>query len=498
MTERWEEVARVFGLAMDAPFEARAAILDEACGDDDALREEVEELLAADATGDDIVGKLGDVVAALAPGLDRDDALGEVGLASGQVIDGRYALGEVLGRGGMGIVVAAEHESLGEAVAIKVLKPAAMENERARQRFLREARAAAGIQNPHVVKVRDVGQLPSGAPYLVMDRLRGVDLAAVIAQRGPLPVVEACLIALQVCEALATAHASGVVHRDIKPGNIFLERATHGDLSVKLLDFGISKVSPDGDDEVLTGTSDLVGSPAYMSPEQLRASRDVDARADIWSLGVVLYEMLSGARPFRADSVADVSMMILVEPPPPLGEGLPPALLRIVEHCLCKRREGRFATVGEVAVALAPFCRAEGQRHVRRIRAVLGEGASEETSVDLADTVAAAPLEVERPERRPAPSRLPWVVAAGAVGLVAVLALRDPAARTHPTTPTSNSSTVAPAALSAAPSASVSSPVSSATVSTTKPEPASPTLPPAAPRIAPRPAPTIDPYATRP
>ncbi|MEM1034422.1 MAG: serine/threonine-protein kinase, partial [Myxococcota bacterium] len=253
---------------MDAPLSERPAILERACGDDASLRAEVEALLDADAAGDDdVMAGLGAAVAAVAGEVDDTAVeLAEVGLARGAMVDGRYEVKEVLGRGGMGVVVGAEHTGLGEPVALKVLKPGAMTSERARRRFIREARAAAKMRSPHVVAVRDVGTLSSGAPYLVMDRLHGVDLATVIEQRGALPVDEASLIVLQVCEALATAHRRGVIHRDIKPANIFLERAEHGEVAVKLLDFGISKVVDEGD--TLTGTSDLVGSPAYMSPEQ--------------------------------------------------------------------------------------------------------------------------------------------------------------------------------------------------------------------------------------
>ncbi|MEM9877457.1 MAG: serine/threonine-protein kinase, partial [Myxococcota bacterium] len=375
---------------MDAPLSERPAILERACGDDASLRAEVEALLDADAAGDDdVMAGLGAAVAAVAGEVDDTAVeLAEVGLARGAMVDGRYEVKEVLGRGGMGVVVGAEHTGLGEPVALKVLKPGAMTSERARRRFIREARAAAKMRSPHVVAVRDVGTLSSGAPYLVMDRLHGVDLATVIEQRGALPVDEASLIVLQVCEALATAHRRGVIHRDIKPANIFLERAEHGEVAVKLLDFGISKVVDEGD--TLTGTSDLVGSPAYMSPEQLRASRDVDVRADVWSLGVVFYEMLAGARPFRADSVADVSMMILVEAPSPLPEALPARVGDIVARCLRKRREDRFSSVGTLAAAVAPLAGAEGLRGAGRVQTILGaRPAPTPEPFDLADTVAA-------------------------------------------------------------------------------------------------------------
>ena len=309
---------------MDADPADRAAILDEACADDDDLRREVEDLLAADTDGGGLHAVVEDAVRAVATA-DEGEAtapqdMDGIGVAMGELVDGRYEVARVLGSGGMGVVVEAEHVSLRERVAIKLLKPHALTTKRARKRFIAEARAAARMRSEHIVKIRDVGELPSGAPFMVMDMLVGADLAAVMRQRSPLPQAEAVSIALQACAALATAHAAGIVHRDIKPGNLFLEQASHGEVVVKLLDFGISKLldGADGGEGVLTRSSDLVGSPAYMSPEQLRSSKDVDARADIWSLGVVLYEMLAGERPIVAPSLAELCAAILSDDIPDL------------------------------------------------------------------------------------------------------------------------------------------------------------------------------------
>jgi eukaryotic-like serine/threonine-protein kinase len=375
--ERWDEVARVFGLAVDAPPSERAALLARECGSDLELRREVDELLVADAEeGEPLAAMVADAARDLTDIPDTVRAgseLEETGLAIGDIVDGRYEVLDVLGAGGMGVVVSARHQELDELVAIKLLKPRALSRERTRRRFLREARAAAKMRSPHVVRVRDVGTLENGAPFMVMDLLDGADLQSVLFTKGRIEHPRACRFVLQACEALATAHAVGVVHRDIKPANLFLERASHGELMVKLLDFGISKLGDDEDREgVLTRSTDMVGSPAYMSPEQLRSSRDVDPRADIWSLGVVLYQMLSGERPFLAESLADVSMKILVEQPTPLTGRCPESLEAVVFRCLAKERAERYADVGELAVALAPFCGGEGRRMARRVVGTLG------------------------------------------------------------------------------------------------------------------------------
>jgi serine/threonine-protein kinase len=203
----------------------------------------------------------------------------------GQVLAGKYRIERVLGEGGMGVVVAAHHLELDERVALKFLLPAAMNNEVAVSRFLREARTAARIKSDHAARVTDVGRLETGVPYMVMEYLEGGDLDAWVRQKGPLPVEQAVEFVLQAAVGVADAHALGVVHRDLKPANLFCIRRSDGQLIIKVLDFGISKITDlsgaSGPSAGMTKTSAVMGTPSYMSPEQIRSSKSVDARADI-------------------------------------------------------------------------------------------------------------------------------------------------------------------------------------------------------------------------
>src|SRR5450432_2337777 len=224
----------------------------------------------------------------------------------GDLLAGKYRVENVLGEGGMGYVVAALHEQLNQRVAVKLLSPLLSENEDSVTRFLREARAAVRIRSEHVARVLDVGELPDGSPYMVMEYLLGRDLAAELDEREHLDVPEAIDYVLQACEAVAEAHSIGLIHRDLKPSNLFLTRRPDGSPLVKVLDFGISKaIDQTGmvEQQALTTTSAVMGSPLYMSPEQVRSSKTVDARSDVWSLGVVLYELLSAAHPFEAETM---------------------------------------------------------------------------------------------------------------------------------------------------------------------------------------------------
>lgn len=273
-------------------------------------------------------------------------------LRPGATIAGKYAITRTLGQGGMGIVLEAEHVRLGQRVAIKTLLPSARGSEGLCARFEREARAAATLRGRHVARVTDVDTLPDGTPYMVMELLRGHDLAAELAERGPLPVSEACGYVLDACEAMEEAHAAGIVHRDLKPSNLFL--AEDGETRcLKVLDFGVSKVETDKSE--LTATVGAIGTPMYMSPEQLRSSKTVDARTDVWALTSILYELLTGRAPFVADSVASLGAAIVTEEPAPLAElraGLPRALQSIVSRGLQKDPALRIASVRELAVAL--------------------------------------------------------------------------------------------------------------------------------------------------
>jgi serine/threonine-protein kinase len=278
----------------------------------------------------------------------------ETRVRPGDVLLGKYRVERVLGQGGMGIVVAARHLNLDELYAIKVLRPEALDVPQAVERFLREARAAARLRGEHVAKVHDVGKLESGAPYMVMEYLDGSDLKKVIRTQGPLPAEEAAALMIQVCDAISEAHALGIVHRDLKPANLFLIRRPNGTPCMKVLDFGISK-QLDIDAADLTKTGDLVGTPKYMAPEQMLRMKKADPRSDLWMIGVVLYELVTGQGPFHADSLPEVVARILAE------EALPPSLLMpsvpfwldaVVARCLRKNPEDRFQSAGELASAL--------------------------------------------------------------------------------------------------------------------------------------------------
>jgi len=292
----------------------------------------------------------------------------------GEIIAGKYEVDRVLGQGGMGVVVSAHHIALQQKVAIKLLLPATMRIPGAAQRFLREARSAVAIQSEHVARVLDVGTLESGPPYMVMEYLTGSDLGDLVRARGRLPVSEAVDYVLQACEAIAEAHARGIVHRDLKPDNIFLTRRADGSALIKVLDFGLSK--PTADEATgpatpsLTGANMVAGSPQYMSPEQVRGLKNADHRADIWALGIILYELLTGRRPFDADTIAGVFAKVAADAPlrpRALRPDLPSPLETAILRCLEKDVERRMPDVAELAACLHPFAPAESSTSVDRI-----------------------------------------------------------------------------------------------------------------------------------
>ena len=293
----------------------------------------------------------------------------------GELLAEKYRVEQIIGAGGMGVVVAAKHLSLGDTVAIKLLRAAEAADPTALARFQREGRAMARIKCEHVARVHDVDTLDDGTPYIVMEHLRGTDLAEETRRRGPLPVAEAVLWVLQACEAVDAAHGAGVVHRDLKPGNLFLATLPDGRRSIKVLDFGISKiveVSPESGEEQLDVTQafQTLGSPVYMSPEQMRSSRDVDARTDIWSLGVILHKLLTGQVPFPGMTVTDVCARILVDEAPSVRSARPevPADLdAVVRKCLAKAPEQRFQSAAELALALVPYAPPEESEHLARL-----------------------------------------------------------------------------------------------------------------------------------
>jgi serine/threonine-protein kinase len=283
-------------------------------------------------------------------------------LQPGDLIDGKFAVQYVLGKGGMGVVVAATHLDLQETVALKFLLPEALMQKDAVERFLREARAVRKLKSEHVVKVIDVGRLSdSGLPYMAMELLAGEDLSHALERNGAFQSAIACDLLIQACDAIAEAHSVGIVHRDIKPANLFaLSAPVKGRTFIKVLDFGIAKVIDAGGDG--TKTQAVMGSASYMSPEQMRSSKKVDGRTDIWALGVTLYELLTARHPFEGESLPELILAITSDDPVPprtYRPDLPRELETVVLKCLDKNPDRRFRTAGDLAAALAPFASAE-------------------------------------------------------------------------------------------------------------------------------------------
>jgi serine/threonine-protein kinase len=315
-------------------------------------------------------------------------------LGFGEIVAGKYKIDGLLGAGGMGLVLSARHLELDQPVAIKMMREEALRDPDSRARFAREAKAAVRLKSEHVARVFDVGTADSGVPYLVMELLEGSDLAQIVEERGPLPIDEAVAYILQACEAVAEAHAIGIVHRDLKPRNIFVTTGADGKPLVKVLDFGISKIirTPgDTEDMALTKTKDVMGSPSYMAPEQLRAARHADERSDIWSLGVILFELVTARMPWEAESTNELCAMVFRDPPRSLGaiRAEAQALETVVMQCLEKDGSKRFASIAELGRALEPFARGLADGAAQRIESVARASRSPRTP-------SAAPLERPR------------------------------------------------------------------------------------------------------
>jgi eukaryotic-like serine/threonine-protein kinase len=289
----------------------------------------------------------------------------------GDILAGKYRVERVLGQGNMGIVVAATHIALGQLVAIKFLLANRSVGQEQLERFMREGRAAALLKSAHVTRVLDVGKLDDGMPYTVMEHLEGRDLKAILVEEGPLPIADAVEYVLQACEAIGEAHAAGVVHRDIKPANLFLTTDVSRMPCVKIFDFGISRLETE-----LTLTQDTasMGSPLYMSPEQLNSSHDVDGRADLWSLGASLFELLAGQTPYHADTMQQLCYRIFSGHPTPLSRlrpEVPAGLEAVIMQCLEKDRNRRFNNIAELAAGLAPWAPARAAAYPERVARVL-------------------------------------------------------------------------------------------------------------------------------
>jgi serine/threonine-protein kinase len=271
----------------------------------------------------------------------------------GDILLGKYRVEEVIGIGGMGRVVKAAHLYLQQPVAIKILLSNMAESQSTVARFLREAQSTVKLRSEHIARVMDVGTLPDGVPFMVMEFLEGHDLNQILRHHGPQMPQAVVDLMLQACEGIAEAHALGIVHRDIKPSNFFVTHRPDGSNLLKILDFGISKTPAEISE--LTGTQTVVGTPTYMAPEQMKTARSTDSRSDIWSMGVVMYQMLAGRPPFEAETYAALVLAVGTQPPTPFHVPVPPGLRDIVMRCLEKDPKDRIQNVGELAKMLAPY-----------------------------------------------------------------------------------------------------------------------------------------------
>jgi serine/threonine-protein kinase len=431
----------------------------------------------------------------------------EMPFTPGEMIAGKYEVVGLIGSGGMGYVVSALHVELGELVALKFLRQEALAQEELVERFAREARAAVKIKSEYVARVMDVGQLPGGVPFIVMEHLEGKDLADVLAEQGRLPVRTAVEYMMQVCEALASAHANGIVHRDIKPENLFLTRHAQSVDIIKVLDFGISKLaltSPASKgSRQFVRTMMPMGSPTYMSPEQIRSAGEVDARSDIWSLGCVLFELLTGHTAFDAPTLMQLSAAILEKEPTPLCDLLPdapPELEGVLQRCLEKDASKRYQNIAELAVALYPFAPRRARISAERCSYLLRDAGLPAAEIDLASVspppnesserklavhVDAAPLSTSTPAAvSPIPSipvdalkprRKGWVFAVAALAVAAGVAIWQfasagaaPVADGAPAAPERSITAAAPAAEPAATAVATAATKPAATTATAK------------------------------
>jgi len=275
-------------------------------------------------------------------------------LEPGSFIAGRYRVLEKIGEGGMGQLYACLDTVLSREVAVKLMQRSLAAEPLVAERLMREAMLAAQLRR-HVAQVFDCGMLATGEPFIVMELLSGRDIYAVLRESGPLSAADVSALMLQVCDGLAEAHEKGIIHRDLKPENLFCATQPDGEVVIKIVDFGVSKQVTGRRMRAQTNPGESVGSPQYMSPEQITAPSEVDTRTDIWSLGVVMFELLTGVLPFRGPGTARICAAVLTEPTPSISDyrsDVPPALEFIIRRCLEKDRERRFPDVAQLSAAL--------------------------------------------------------------------------------------------------------------------------------------------------
>lgn len=406
-------------------------------------------------------------------------------IVPGTILGNKYVVERVLGEGGMGVVVAALHQSLGHRVAIKMMLPEASGHPEMLARFEREARAAAGLSSEHVARVTDVGYFDNGMPYMVMEFLEGEDVEQCIRREKQLPVADAVRYFIQACIGLGDAHTHGLVHRDVKPSNIFLARRQSGRIVVKILDFGIAKAPLSPTNPALTRTTVTMGSPLYMSPEQLADAKSVDHRTDIWSLGAAFYEALTGQPAFLADTLALLHAKILMSDPAPpssLRHGIPADLEMVLLNCLEKDAAKRYSSIAAV------------QRDLERIEERLS-GARPLVDTGSAYAGTSIPPTVESPEfletsvSNPRPSLAPsMALAPQGSAAPALRATADPSTQTYGDAPARKNRSLGIFALGALGVLAVSAMVFLATRTPMQPSPAEKTAV-AAPRVSEPPPP---------
>lgn len=422
----------------------------------------------------------------------------------GKVVDQRYQVLQHIGSGGMADVYEVEHVALGRRLAMKVLRQTRTTNPQLARRFAREARAASRLESEHVVSINDYGMLPEGSPYFVMELLRGQNLRSLLSELTSLPVTRAVNIGIDVCLGLHAAHAAGLVHRDLKPENLWLSSGDDGRELCVLLDFGVARF----EGAHSTGDGVLIGTARYMSPEQIGSEQPPGQPSDLFSLGVLLYECLSGVSPFAASSLERTLFRVLNETPKPLAElveDFPSELAQVIERTLAKQPAERPSTALELAAALRPF--AGVQRLLPSLDTVAGRGLSDQTLAEDDPAVSATPYTDTSPSpaaaAKPARHGLLLSFAAGlALGVAGLLFTAKPREAATPplaapVAPTAKlAETVAPAPPPAAPTqdavvAAASAPASSAVVRT-KPAPLAPPPPLSKPARPEPPRPDFD------